>query len=541
MNGEYKIFKRNPDTGRRDTLIQRYKEFQLTLNWGEQSKFSIKGEQIGDIEIDSGDYLLFYRNDELLFSGLITEMSVNCDNVMTGQKSWSASGKDDNIIFSNRLIVPDPINMTFHKDYVDKCEDFAYNRLLYYIRRNMGGDATEERQIKGLIMPAMRSVGKWDVSSYRYTVLEGALEAIGSEEFEDDENGLYPQFRWNPDTGIKQIIIPFKRDMTDEVVLSPEFGNVTSWSKSSKMPKYNAIWVVSGDYESQEDELDWVVRNWIYRTDKELPNKLTLEEAVDKWIEEHPVIEDEDSETQERVRPTTRIWVYREDSESIAQYGRIEKLVTKSDIKVVYPKDDDEDKKKKNDSETSSKSKTLEEVVLAWIERRDSGNPKKKTLEETVRYWLKKHEDIDDEDEDEEEEEEETEEDEDEEDKVVTEEEARNLLDNEAVKLLKENAMTVKYKITMAETPDLQFMRDWKCGDLVTCVIDGDKFVSTIETVTITYSHGKEKIKPTVGSIEESEFSAIFKALEGIDTRMSMEELEKTTDDVIYYDMDLGE
>ncbi len=423
MNGEYLIYKRNASTGKRDSLIQRYTSFTLTLNWGKESKFSIKGETIEDVGLTGGDGILFYRNNELIFAGVTEEVSISCDNIATGKKEWTATGKDDSIIFSYRQILPDPLNLTFNEnisDTVGKPDDtgeyssdaYAYNRIIYYINRNMGDGTTQDRQIENLTIPGNRSLGTQAMSSYRFKALSEAIKEIGAETGSSgQENGMYAQYIWDPDTGLKSVYIPTaQRDMTALVTLSPEFGNVTAWSKTIKMPKYNALWVCSGTYEV------------------------------------------EDADTGESVK--TRTWVYTEDADSIAQFGRMEKVVTKSDIKVV---EDDED------------TADVDETVTA--------------------------------------------------DQVVL------LLRKEAKKLLEENSLKKKYTVTMAETPELQFWDDWKCGDLVTCVIDGEKFTSTINTVTITYSNGVEKVKPTVGGVELGQFADLFQWVTGIDNRLSEEEL----------------
>ena len=412
MNGEYKIFKRSPSSGLKSVLIQRYKSFTLNLNWGTQSKFSIKGETVGTPELESGDYILFYRNNELIFTGVVEELSITCENPMYERKEWTATGEDDNVIFKHRLVVPDPDNMTFLDKITDKINDYAHKRIVHYINRNMGSEASSARRISGLNVPSGQSIGKNTQSSYRYKTLSDVISEIGSEDNNGNENGLYPIYDWNPDTGTKTIRIPEQRNKKNSVILSPEYGNVVSWSKTTKMPKFNALWICSGTY-----------------TDKNATEV-------------------------NGVKPTTRIWQYHADADSISKYGRIEKLITKSDVKVVY-----------NDPKTS-------------------------------------------------------------EDESVTADQVNIILTNEAVKQLRDNAFRTKYTISMAETPFLQFWTDWKCGDLVTCVIDGNKFTATIKSVTITYSKGKETVKPTVGSVEQGEFAELFTRIYGIDTRLEDKEME---------------
>lgn len=427
MNGEYQIFLRNRETGKRGDLFERYTSMDLTLNWGDLSKFTLKGKTTSGIEFEVGDGLVFYRNNEEMLCAEIEDISIDCKNVSANLIEWSASGKEDSVVFSRRLVFPDPTDITFLDSIVDKTgvkdEDtgeygddaYADNRQIYYIKRNMGSEALSsnpDRRIEGLTFPDDLSLGHGTQaeSAYRYKALDEVIKEIGKEtDDEGNENNIYPKYYRNPMTGTKSIVIPRQRDMTGTVLLSPDFGNISAWSKSMKIPKCNAVWVCSGSYDG--DELD--------------------DDGKPKQV---------------------RRWIYMEDEDSIARFGRIEKIVTKSDLKVV-----------KDDEETD-------------------------------------------------------------EDETVTEEEVDELLEKEGKQYLEENAYKEKFTATMVETPSLQFMVDWKLGDLVTCMIDGQKFPSTIKTVEISYSNGLEKVKPTIGENEKGEFAELFDKLYGLDRRMDTEE-----------------
>lgn len=404
MNGQYMIYRRNRTTGIRESLLERYTEFSLILNWGEVSKFSISGSTVGDVELQPGDGLVWYRNGVLFFSGIVDQVEVSCENVADGLKSWTADGYEDSVIFSRWLAFADPTDITFAEGVVDKCGDYAWNRMLHYIRRNMGADALSGRQIDGLTLPAAGNVGQNTESAYRYEALDKVLQEIGSEvDADGTENALWAAFVRDPDTGALSVEITAQRDLTASVIIAPEFGNIINWTKTETLPKCNAVWVCSGTY--QENDRD------------------------------------------------KRLWIYREDADSIGKYGRFESVITKSDIKVM-----------EDDPET-------------------------------------------------------------EEDETVTEAEAYVLLENEARAALDEGAYHVKFSGTMVETPELQFMVHWGCGDKVSCVIDGEKFETTIKTVEIEYADRFEQVTPTLGETEHGIYADIFKQLRGLDTRMKQEEL----------------
>lgn len=406
MNGSYKIYIRDRETGLRDTILERYTSFSLTLNWGELSKFSVSGASIGTVEVEPGDGLVFYRNNVLLFCGTVETVEAECTDVNANLKEWTVTGYEDSIIFRHYLALADPTEIKFDDDLADNVSGYAWNRMLYYIRRNMGADALADRRISGLTLPESSATGQNTESSIRFATLEKTLDDIGNEVDENgNENGLHARYFCDPDTGAKSIIIKEQRDMTADIIISPQFGNIINWKKTQTIPEVNAVWVVSGSYETGTEG------------------------------------------------ETARLWVYQEDTASVEKFGRIEKVVTKTDVKVV------------------------------------ADNP------DTP------------------------------EDETVTQADAYTLLNNEARKTLQEGAYKEKFSGTMVEAPELQFMTHWQCGDLVTCVIDGEKFTTTIKTVEIEYSEGFETVTPTLGENEHGIYSDIYKRLKGLDIRMVQEEL----------------
>jgi len=395
MNGEYTIYRRNRTTGIREELIERYTSFSMTINWGELSSFSIEGATTGTVELEEGDGVVFYRNGQYLFSGIVGEVEISCKDVNAGLKEWTAEGKEDSVMFSRWLAFADPVNITFNDDINDLTTGYAWNRIIYYIRRNMGADALVDRKISGLTLPAAENTGQNIESSARYDQLDQLIFDIGNEvDSAGVPNGLQPRFVWNPETGAKSVTIEKQRDRTADITIGAEFCNLTSWTKTRTVPTCNAVWAVSGTYDDNGTD--------------------------------------------------TRLWVSATDPDSITKYGRFEKVVTCSDVSVS-----DE----------------------------------------------------------------------------MTQSEAYALLNVEARKALQEGAAQDKFSGTMVETPELRFMTDWICGDLVTCVIDGTSFVTTIKTVEVEFADGVETVKPTLGECEHGKFAEIFKELRGLDTRMAKEEL----------------
>lgn len=275
MNGNYSLYKRDPD-GTQGEMITDYTKLEIDLQWGKNSKIRIDGLcKTGESPVNVGDGIIIYRNGEYFIGGIMTQVETECQDPSSGVKRWKASGEDDSILFSYRQVLADPVDLTFNGDTYDRTEGYAYNRLIHYIYNNGYRGTTRERWYDAdVTLPSERPVGNEGVNAYRSTSLSKVLETIGK------ADGLHPRIVRNPKTGAYSVTIPEPRDKTEDIIISPEFGNVTKWSRKDKAPSCNCVWAVSGDYSKG------------------------------------------------------RLYVYAEDVLSIAEYGRIEAVVTKSDIKV---------------------------------------------------------------------------------------------------------------------------------------------------------------------------------------------------------------
>lgn len=275
MNGSYTIYKRDPD-GTQGDMIPDFTKLEIKLSWGRNAKISLTGvSRTGETVLEPGDGLTIFRNGNYFLGVIIDEVQTECTDPSTGVKYWVAEGDEDTVLLSRRQVLADPVDLTFDKDTYDKADDYAYNRIIHYIYNSAYRGTTRNRWLADeLTLPSERPVGTEGVSAYRSISLNRALNEIGKE---DD---LFPVLTINPKTGAYTVTIPEPRDKTEEIIISPEFGNVTKWKRTDKAPQFNAVWVVSGDYSQG------------------------------------------------------RLYVYAEDLESIAKYGRIETVVSRSDVKV---------------------------------------------------------------------------------------------------------------------------------------------------------------------------------------------------------------
>ena len=303
MNGIYEVYKLN-SAGVRDSLIDRYSALEGELNWSKNSSFTISGTCSGSVPVSLTDRIVITRNGMQIFTGIVTELLTDCADVENNIKTWQAIVSGDAIVLNWRYVFATgnntaPANIEIAEDVYDKLpnnEDetstrSALDRMLYYIRKHIGPNAAADRQLVTVSEADDDTRGDQGRSAYHIKQLSDVLSEIG------DDSGLYCKVITNS-SGARVLTIPDPRDRTEQLIISPEFGNVAEWRKEEAYPEFNAVWMLSG-ITSQKNE--------------------------------------DETTTQ------TRVWVYAEDEDSIAKYGRIEKVVTKSDIKVVYEDPEKED------------------------------------------------------------------------------------------------------------------------------------------------------------------------------------------------------
>lgn len=298
MNGIYTVYKREAD-GTQGDLIAAMTSLEMVLSAKELSKFTIEGVTAGKVPLEDGDGLIIYRNGVMFLGAVVEIAKAECPDPAVNVKYWTVDGREDTSLFSRRQVLADPVDFTFDGEAYDQIEDSAHNRMIHYIDACCGSGTVPERRFAGMRLPGKDDRGTTAVSAYRSEALDKVLSEIG----EADE--LYPKIIRNDKTGAMRVIIQAFRDKTDDIVISPEFGNVVSWSREDTIPEFNAVWVVSGDFSEG------------------------------------------------------RLYVFMEDEESVRKYGRIEAIVSRSDIKVYEPAEGKEEEEETEENPHLSKEDVL--------------------------------------------------------------------------------------------------------------------------------------------------------------------------------------
>lgn len=303
MNAIYEVYKLDKD-GIRDSILTAYEKLDAQLNRSKTSQITLTGTCRGSAPLALADRVALVRNRPQLFSGVVTKLSVKCSDTENNIKSWEAVIQGDSVVLGWRYVFATnsgtaPASIDVSENVYDKLPDdndeesteSALNRMLYYIRKHAGENAHSSRRLVTVSESDDADRGEQGRSAYHIKKLTNVLKEIG----EPDE--LFPLVETNA-AGTRVLTVPEVRDRTAEMVVAPEFGNVSDWEVVRKYPEFNACWVLSGVCSENNGD---------------------------------------DTTTE------TRVWVYTEDEESIEKFGRIETVVTKNDIKIVPEDPNNED------------------------------------------------------------------------------------------------------------------------------------------------------------------------------------------------------
>ncbi len=376
VGAEYTIYKRGSD-GKRSTPIDKFTLLKIEQRWTEPSKWSMESTGLSRIPLEIGEGIIIYRNGTWFFSGIVEAAEESCNEADNGIISWTAEGRDVTSLLERRLVLPDPVNITFGEDSIqDVLTDSAEGAIRRYVERNAGASAATGRRLGNLTIDAITPDPDGEMRAYRLKALDKVCSEIGAGE-------LSPEITWNPETGAMELEVNARREKAAEVVFAPEYGNVLRWSKKRKLPKKNAIWAISGDKGADQQA------------------------------------------------------IFAKQDESIAAYGRFEGFI-KDSVQMQEAKD---------------------------------GKP------------------------------------------AVTAENVTAILTSKANEAIRKGSATETYSVEVREGAATMFYTDWRCGDRVTCVIDGESIISTIDSVSITFNDDGEKVQATIGDVEKGIFAAVFEEI----------------------------
>ena len=147
MNAYYDVIKLNAE-GIRDSVITKYESLSAHLVRKGNSQIQLAGTCLGEVPLALGDRAVLARNATQIFSGLVTDLTVKCEDCQNNIKTWEAVIEGDAVVLSWRYAFASssgaaPSGIVVDEDVYDKLPNnnneastrSALNRMLYYIRK----------------------------------------------------------------------------------------------------------------------------------------------------------------------------------------------------------------------------------------------------------------------------------------------------------------------------------------------------------------------------------------------------------------------
>lgn len=107
---------------------------------------------------------------------------------------------------------------------------------------------------------------------------------------------------------------------------------------------------------------------------------------------------------------------------------------------------------------------------------------------------------------------------------AITSADVISILERKADEALKENAASESYTVEIREGVRARFIDDWQVGDRVSCMIDGTRIISTIDSAAINYDSSGENVAATIGEVDHGIFSDLFQRIVEIQKGLESEE-----------------
>ena len=268
----YEVYLRN-DEGKRSSLINGIVSVDVTFRFNEPVKWKITGAGLEECPLNNGAEIAVFRNGAILFCGAVDEKLDSFD-AMTHIYDWEISGYSDLRKLDRRLIYPDPSESAPDPDAAYTATGTLSTLLHDAIKANAGTDAISARQLAGLVISEQTPVGDSETIDSQ---LDRLLKFV-QDKLEDTD--IQIRETWDMAAGEWDIKIGSPKDVSSKVIFSVDNGTLSAWERTVTAPD----------------------ANWLLVTG----------------------CKDEDDQTMSCI-------VF--DAASIAEWGRIEAIVSRSDIK----------------------------------------------------------------------------------------------------------------------------------------------------------------------------------------------------------------
>lgn len=319
---QYDVYQRTSE-GKRGAPVNDIVSITATFRFNEPIKWTIVGAGLEDCPLADGADIVVFRNGATLFCGYVEKRKTTYD-AATHIYDWEVSGLSDLGKLARRLIYPDPSTTPPNPNDVYSATGVLSTVLLNMINLNAGTGTINLRQLPGLDISEQIPVGESETVESK---LESLLKFVQDKLVDTD---IMIRESWNMATGKWDIKIGGLKNVSGKVIFSVDNGTISSWERTVTAPKANYI-VVTG-CKNDDDET-------IYVRVEDL-------DSQSKWGRIEGVVSrsdikrnEEENESWQSVAERLEIAAYEELEKATAQFGY--KLTTTEINRNVYIEDYD--------------------------------------------------------------------------------------------------------------------------------------------------------------------------------------------------------
>ena len=234
----YDVYLRNEE-GKRGAPVNGIVSITNIFRRNEPVKWTLTGAGLEECPIADGSEIVQFRNGQVLFCGYMKQKKIKYD-AKTHIYDWEVSGQSDLGRLANRLVYPNPATTPPNPNETYSASGVLGPLLLNVIDLNAGSNAHTLRRLPRLVISEQIPVGESeDIESK----LESLLKLV-----QDNLKATEIQIRevWNMATGGWDIHISAPEDVSNKVIFSVDNGSISKWERTVSAPKANYLIVTGG-------------------------------------------------------------------------------------------------------------------------------------------------------------------------------------------------------------------------------------------------------------------------------------------------------
>jgi hypothetical protein len=239
------------DEGKRGSLINGIVSLSVTFRFNEPARWTINGSGLEECPLADGVSLVVFRKSSPLFCGY-AEKKVTEYDAKTRIYDWQVTGQSFLGKLAGRLVFPDPTDATPDPDASYTATGTLSKLMLDMIEDNAGADALSARKLSGLVIPVQTPTGE---SLTVESKLDALLKFV-QDELKDTD--IQIRETWDLGTGTWAVMIGDPADVSDKVIFSVDNGSISKWERTVSEPKANWL-LVTGGPDANDDTMSCIV------------------------------------------------------------------------------------------------------------------------------------------------------------------------------------------------------------------------------------------------------------------------------------------